>query len=174
MPSIDYFAEFRRARTENPENQGKCRENPASEQFSRTDILVFAGNIGKQGNKNENPLETKDFPACEPVSQNSAGWETRETNAVLPAAADYDFDDLTTPENILAACRSHGVALRIDDDGDLVVGKAGAKAEEPTQPWPALIAALEIHLEAVARLVESGWHLRAGLPTNRGKNNEMV
>jgi hypothetical protein len=42
----------------------------------------------------------------------------------------------------------------------LVVGKAGAKADEPTQPWWELWAEIEANLEAVAGLVESGWWLR--------------
>jgi len=54
--------------------------------------------------------------------------------------------------------------LRIDETGDLVVGKAGGKADEPTQPWPDLLAELEAHLEPVARLVEAGWTLKAGFP----------
>jgi len=44
-----------------------------------------------------------------------------------------------------------------------VVGKAGAKADEPTQ-WPSLLVAIEAHLEAVAALVEGGWTLRADFP----------
>ena len=56
------------------------------------------------------------------------------------------------------------VALRIDEIGDLVLGKAGAKADDPTQPWPALLTQIEANLEVVARLVEAGWHLRADLP----------
>ena len=50
--------------------------------------------------------------------------------------------------------------LRIDETGDLVVGKA----DEPTQPWPDLLVELEAHLEPVARLVEAGWTLKAGFP----------
>jgi hypothetical protein len=66
---------------------------------------------------------------------------------------------------ILETSQRYGVALRIDPaTGDLVVGKASAKAEEPTQPWPSLLHALEAHLEAVARLVESGWTLTAEFP----------
>jgi hypothetical protein len=66
---------------------------------------------------------------------------------------------------ILETCQRHGVALRIDPaTGDLVVGTAGAKANEPTQPWPSLLHTLETHLEAVARLVESGWSLTAEFP----------
>lgn len=66
--------------------------------------------------------------------------------------------------SIVESCREHGVALRIDESGDLVVGKAGAKADEPTQPWPELLARIEAHLEAVAWLVEAGWKLKAGFP----------
>ncbi len=64
--------------------------------------------------------------------------------------------------SILDTCQRAGVALRIDpENGDLVVGKAGAKADEPTQPWVDLVRELEAHVEAVARLVESGWTLKA-------------
>jgi hypothetical protein len=88
----------------------------------------------------------------------------------------YDFDQaapshaeflLSTGHpaySIIADCRRYGVALRIDRDGTLVVGKAGAKAEEPTQPWPALLVALEANLEKVAELVEAGWRLGAEFP----------
>jgi hypothetical protein len=66
--------------------------------------------------------------------------------------------------SIVETCQRYGVALRINEAGDLVVGKAGAKADEPSQPWRALLAEIEANLEAVARLVESGWHLRANFP----------
>jgi len=66
----------------------------------------------------------------------------------------------TPAHSILATCQARGVALRLDERGDLVVGRAGAKADEPTQPWPALLAAMEAHLEAVAQLVETGWTLK--------------
>jgi hypothetical protein len=67
--------------------------------------------------------------------------------------------------SILETCQRAGVALRIDpENGDLVVGKAGAKADEPTQPWAALVHELEAHVEAVATLVAAGWTLRAEFP----------
>jgi hypothetical protein len=56
------------------------------------------------------------------------------------------------------------VALRIDENGALLVGKAGAKADEPSQPWPSLIMALEAHLDDVTALVKAGWTLKAGFP----------
>jgi len=65
---------------------------------------------------------------------------------------------------IIEVCRQYGVALRIDHDGAPVVGEAGAKADEATQPWASLIMAIEAHLETVARLVASGWRLRATFP----------
>jgi hypothetical protein len=48
--------------------------------------------------------------------------------------------------------------------GNLTVGKEGAKADEPTQPWPTLIMALEAHLDNVAALVRAGWTLKADMP----------
>jgi hypothetical protein len=66
--------------------------------------------------------------------------------------------------SIIATCQQHGVALRIDEEGCLVVGKAGAESADASQPWPALIHAIEAQLDAVARLVEMGWTLRADIP----------
>ena len=63
--------------------------------------------------------------------------------------------------SILVTCAEHSVALRLDDDGTVVVGRLGAKAEEDSQPWPALIAAIEANLGAVADLVAAGWTLKA-------------
>ena len=54
--------------------------------------------------------------------------------------------------SILTTCQRHGVALHIDPDGALVIGKAGAKADDATQPWRTLIMAIEAHTDAVARL----------------------
>jgi len=57
------------------------------------------------------------------------------------------------------------VAIRLDSaTGDLVIGKAGATADEPAQPWPSLIMALEAHLEPVATLIRAGWTLNADTP----------
>jgi hypothetical protein len=81
-----------------------------------------------------------------------------------PSHPDYSPDPGHPAYAILATCHTYGVALRIDANGDLVVGKAGAKVEEPSQPWPSLLRAIEAHLEAVARLVEGGWTLVADFP----------
>ncbi|MGC1969235.1 MAG: hypothetical protein WA673_22435, partial [Candidatus Acidiferrales bacterium] len=51
--------------------------------------------------------------------------------------------------------------------GDLVVGRAGAQADEPTQPWPPLLVAIEAHLEAVAALVKAGWTVSHPLVTTQ-------
>jgi hypothetical protein len=59
--------------------------------------------------------------------------------------------------SIVETCRRYGVALRIDSQtGDLVVGKAGAKSDERSQPWPNLICAIQANIDAVALLVETG------------------
>ena len=72
--------------------------------------------------------------------------------------------DRTPAYSLLETCRRYGVTLRIDDGGDVVVGKAGAKADEPTQPWPSLLMALEAHVDEVAELIEAGWTLNAAFP----------
>lgn len=67
--------------------------------------------------------------------------------------------------SLLSTCQRYGVALRIDPrSGDLVVGRAGAKADETTQPWASLLFALEAHTAAVGALVRAGWMLHADFP----------
>lgn len=93
--------------------------------------------------------------------------ENAPSHAEYLARTNDPLADLGHPAySIITTCRRYGVALRIDPEtGDLVVGRTGAKADEPSQPWPSLIQAVEGHLEAVARLVEAGWSLRADFPT---------
>ena len=82
-----------------------------------------------------------------------------------PSHADYLPEPGHPAYAIISACQRYGVALGIDaTTGDLVVGKAGAKADDPTQPWASLLISIEAHLEAVARLVAAGWTLRADFP----------
>jgi hypothetical protein len=66
--------------------------------------------------------------------------------------------------SIISTCQGYGVALRIDQNGDLVVGKDGAETGEPTQPWRSLIIAIEAHLDDVSALVEAGWTLTSQFP----------
>jgi hypothetical protein len=85
------------------------------------------------------------------------GWKSEpatDTALNLPPASSPAY-------GLLDICRGHGVALRIDEFGDVVVGKAGARVDEDSLPWPDLITELEAHLEDVARLVEAGWLLKA-------------
>jgi hypothetical protein len=95
----------------------------------------------------------------------SAPSHIEREEAEIGRLASIDGWRLPPAHSIVATCQHHGVALRIDQTtGDLVVGKVGAKADDPTQPWPSLLAAIETHLEAVAALVEGGWNLRADFP----------
>jgi hypothetical protein len=67
--------------------------------------------------------------------------------------------------SIIRTCRRYGVLLQIDPmTGELTVGREGAKADDPTQPWPTLIMALEAHLDDVAALLLAGWTLKADIP----------
>jgi hypothetical protein len=95
---------------------------------------------------------------CECTGEDVAGYLDRNPSrrALLERPA---LQGWTPAHSVVATCQRYGVALRIDRDGILVVGKAGAKADEATQPWSSLLAAIEAHADAVARLVEAGWHL---------------
>jgi hypothetical protein len=66
--------------------------------------------------------------------------------------------------SIIGTCKRHGVALRIDENGALVVEKDGAKGDQSTDPWPTLLMAIEAHLADVVTLVGSGWTLTANIP----------
>jgi hypothetical protein len=95
----------------------------------------------------------------------SAPSHIEREEAEIDRLASIDGWRLPPAHSIVTTCQRYGVALRIDQaTGDLVVGKVGAKADEPTQPWPSLLIAIEAHLEAVASLVEGGWTLRADFP----------
>ena len=85
-----------------------------------------------------------------------------ETNLAAGDGVDSLPDPGRPAYSILATCERYGVAMRLDSaTGDLVIGKAGATADEPTQPWPSLIMALETHLDCVAALLRAGWTLSA-------------
>ena len=81
--------------------------------------------------------------------------DEREEAEINRVASPDGWKPLPPAHSIIAACRRYGVALRIDaSTGDLMVGKAGAKAEKPTQPWPSLPIAIQAYLDVVASLVE--------------------
>jgi hypothetical protein len=93
----------------------------------------------------------------------------KEAAEIEPLARSYGRTPLPPTSHpaysILETCQRAGVALRIDpENGDLVVGKAGANVDEPTQPWADLVRKLEAHVEVVATLVEAGWTLRTEFP----------
>jgi hypothetical protein len=52
-------------------------------------------------------------------------------------------------ESIAMTCRRRGIALRLDEDGALVIGKADGSGKEPAL-WPSLIDAIEAHAEPLA------------------------
>ena len=71
-----------------------------------------------------------DAERCEADRQARRGYDFDPT---APSHAEY-LPDGHPAFHILETCERYGVALRIDSDGTLVVGKAGAKAEDSTQP----------------------------------------
>lgn len=109
-----------------------------------------------------------DAERCEADRQARRGYDFDPT---APSHAEY-LPDGHPAFSILETCQRYGVALRIDSDGTLVVGKAGAKAEDSTQPWPSLMMALEAHLDDVKALVDAGWTLKAGFPNTAASANQ--
>jgi hypothetical protein len=69
---------------------------------------------------------------------------------------------ITPAESLIATCRRHGIALRLDDSGRLVVGNAHGSGTEPLV-WSTLLLAIEAHLPAITALVAAGFNLSADL-----------
>lgn len=92
----------------------------------------------------------------EPAPRTNTCYENDEINEI-------ETRRVTPAESILETCLRHGIALRLDDDGSLRIGKADGSGREPTL-WPSLLMAIETHLEAVTALVAAGWHLRSEIP----------
>jgi tubulysin polyketide synthase-like protein len=65
-------------------------------------------------------------------------------------------------ESIIQTCRRYGVALRLAEDGALVVGRSDMNGKEPAL-WLSLAMAIETHLPAITALVAAGWHLTANV-----------
>jgi hypothetical protein len=105
------------------------------------------------------------------VARPASGLTEQDRSAIRAHKAELlaalSTPHLTTAQSLLCTCHRYGVALRIDEDGNLVVGRAIARAEENSQPWPSLIIALEANLEEVARLVAAGWQLSADFSTKQ-------
>jgi len=51
---------------------------------------------------------------------------------------------------LIRTCKEHGVGLRLDPDGTLVVTSNG-------RAWRSLVDAIEVNVDAVAELVSAGW-----------------
>jgi hypothetical protein len=69
---------------------------------------------------------------------------------------------ITPAESLIATCQRHGIALRLDECGRLVVGNADGSGREPAV-WSTLLVAIEAHLPAITALVAAGFDLRADL-----------
>jgi hypothetical protein len=80
-----------------------------------------------------------------------------------PNSLDDREDPRTTPAaSIVETCRCHGIALRLDESGRLVVGNADGSGTEPAL-WSTLLVAIEAHLPAITALVAAGFNLYADL-----------
>ena len=67
-----------------------------------------------------------------------------------PALSPAQADALAPAKGLLKTCREHGVGLRLEPDGTLVVESNG-------RAWRSLVRAIEAHVDAVAQLIEARW-----------------
>jgi hypothetical protein len=127
-----------------------------------------AGRFNCRGLKPRAKLIDADRTAIRQRKADILAWLRREFQANRAAYAEASsIPPARAPAySIVETCRRYGVALSIDKNGCLVVGKAGANAAEPSQPWPSLVMALEAHYEGVAALAKAGWVLTADFPKN--------
>lgn len=73
---------------------------------------------------------------CNRTGEDVGNYLHRRPELKAEMARDTTTARWTPAHSIVATCRRNGVTLRIDADGTLVIDKAGAKANEPSQPWP--------------------------------------
>ena len=101
------------------------------------------------------------------LSHSRASFPSAEKAQTLGLARADGYMPLPLPGapaySILETCRRHGIALSLDEDGCLRIGRADRSGEGPAL-WPSLLMAIEAHLEPVAALVAAGWHVRADFP----------
>jgi hypothetical protein len=58
--------------------------------------------------------------------------------------------DLEAARSLILTCKEHGVGLRLEPDGTLVVTSHG-------RAWRSLVDSIEQNVDAVAELVSVGW-----------------
>jgi hypothetical protein len=74
----------------------------------------------------------------------SAPGNTRYRDPIAPS------DRLEPARWLIRTCREHGVGLRLEPDGTLVVESNG-------RAWRSLVRSIEAHVDAVAQLIEARW-----------------
>jgi hypothetical protein len=87
-------------------------------------------------------------PTCETKEREIDRLARADRWTPLPPAGAPAYSGVTT-------CQNYGVALRIDENGNLMIGKADGTADELTHQWPSLRQAIEAHLGNVAALVKA-------------------
>jgi hypothetical protein len=66
-------------------------------------------------------------------------------------AAEAPIFETSVAKSLIRICLEHGVGLRLDPDGALVVVSNG-------KAWRSLVNAIEAHVDAIAALVAAGWN----------------
>lgn len=100
------------------------------------------------------------LPEPEDATPRCARLDAERNEADRIAKRGYDFD-VTAPSHneyigrtpagtLIRTCLEHGVGLRVEADGTLVVASNG-------NAWRSLIDAIEAHVDEIAVLILSGW-----------------
>jgi hypothetical protein len=89
---------------------------------------------------------------------------SREAPAQIPVPSPLSVESVPAPDRLAApqpagdlrakelikVCREHGVGLKFDPDGTLVVVSNG-------NAWRSLVNEIELHIDAIADLLAAGW-----------------
>src|SRR6266478_5439070 len=119
-------------------------------------------------NRTEMATRTEEAPAPAPATQAIVEQQRRdlesqqlaqhyervaETHIAMPKvgrAYQSIEPDRTSAMSLIKTCKEHGVGLKLDTDGTLIVISNGAA-------WRSLVNAIEAHVDEIVELLMAGW-----------------
>lgn len=88
--------------------------------------------------------------ASNQTSAIARGFQLKHSLCLTREPATQDSESTIAAKMLIRTCREYAVGLYLEPDGTLLVKSNGTA-------WRALVRAIEIHIEEVARLVEQKW-----------------